>query len=95
MADIKTQKVEDLKKVIADKREALRVFRFGESGSRLRNVRAGRNLKREIAQMMTEIRSRELEVIKKAQKEVAETLKNLKKVEKPVKAKIASKAKTK
>lgn len=58
MADIKQQSVEDLKKDIAEKREALRSFRFGAAGSRTRNVREGRNLRREIARLLTELRSR-------------------------------------
>lgn len=51
----KEWKAEDLKKEIATKREALRVFRFGETGSRTRNVREGRTLRREIARMLTEL----------------------------------------
>jgi len=44
--------------MIVDKREALRVFRFGGAGSRTRNVRAGRILRKEIAQALTELRAR-------------------------------------
>ena len=58
MADYKKQEVGELKKLIADKRESLRVFRFGGAGSRTRNVREGRTLRREIAQIMTELRTR-------------------------------------
>jgi ribosomal protein L29 len=58
MSDLKTQNVEDMKKEIAEKREALRVFRFGESGSRSRNVREGRSLRRSIARILTELRAR-------------------------------------
>ncbi len=60
MADIKKQDVAELQKLISDKREALRVFRFGGAGSRTRNVREGRVLRREIAQVMTELRAREI-----------------------------------
>lgn len=60
MTDLKTQSIENLQKDIADKREALRVFRFGGSGSRARNVREGRNLRREIARILTELRARML-----------------------------------
>ena len=60
MADIKKQDVAELQKLIADKREALRVFRFGGAGSRTRDVRAGRTLRREIAQAMTELRARQI-----------------------------------
>lgn len=58
MADFKEQGTEELEKVVIDKREALRVFRFEGAGSRRRNVREGRNLRREIAQILTELRSR-------------------------------------
>lgn len=60
MADLKTYSMEDLAKEIADKREALRVFRFGEAGSRTRNVREGRMLRRDIARLLTEERARVL-----------------------------------
>ena len=68
MADIKDQKTEDLMKEMADKCEALRSFRFGESGSRTRNVREGRNIRRGIARIMTELnkRRREEGVVSKA-----------------------------
>lgn len=62
MADIKTRNVEDLKKEVADKREELRVIRFNESGSRARNVRSERNLRREVARLLTELTSRDLPV---------------------------------
>ena len=51
--------------MIADKREALRVFRFGGAGSRTRNVREGRTARREIAQMLTELRKRTIASEKK------------------------------
>ena len=60
MADTKKQSIEDLKKDIAGKREALRVFRFGESGSRTRNVREGRTLRRDIARILTELKARDI-----------------------------------
>jgi len=67
MADIKKQSVEDLQKDLAGKRESLRTFRFGGAGSRSRNVREGRTLRKEIAKIMTELRARELAAkVKKA-----------------------------
>lgn len=60
MSDFSKQDVEELRKLIADKREALRVFRFGGAGSRTRNVREGRNVRREVAQILTELREREI-----------------------------------
>lgn len=58
--DFSKHDIPELHKMVADKREALRVFRFGGAGSRTRNVREGRNLRREIAQILTELRKREL-----------------------------------
>lgn len=60
MADLKTWSIEDLQKEVAAKREALRTFRFGEAGTRTRNVREGRNLRKEIARLLTEINSRKV-----------------------------------
>ena len=56
---------ESLKKIIADKREALRVSRFEGAGSRRRNVREARNLRREIARVMTELSARKIAESKK------------------------------
>ena len=64
MTDIKKETVEVLKKNIADLQEQLRVFRFEGAGSRLRNVRGGRNLRHEIARALTELRTREIAVTK-------------------------------
>jgi ribosomal protein L29 len=60
MADFSKQDVQELKKLVADKREALRAFRFGAQGTRTRNTREGRNLRKEIARMLTELRKREV-----------------------------------
>lgn len=49
----------ELKKELASKREALRVFRFGGSGSKQKNVKEGAVLRKEIARILTEINSRE------------------------------------
>ncbi|HUO50684.1 MAG TPA: 50S ribosomal protein L29 [Candidatus Paceibacterota bacterium] len=60
MADIKTQDTQELQRTIAEKREALRAFRFGAAGSRSRNVREGRELRKEIARLLTEVNSRKV-----------------------------------
>lgn len=60
MADLKTWNIEDLQKEIATKREALRTFRFGEAGTRTRNVREGRTIRKEIARLLTEMNSRKV-----------------------------------
>ncbi len=45
----------DLVKALLDKREALRKFRFGEAGSKTRNVKEGLGLRKDIARIMTEL----------------------------------------
>jgi len=56
----------ELKKLLSDKREALRTFRFQSAGTHARNVREGRSIRKEIAQIMTEIRSQEIASEKKS-----------------------------
>lgn len=58
MKEIKTLKDIDLKKTLSDKREALRNFRFGSAGSKTRNVREGRAIRKNIAQVLTEVNAR-------------------------------------
>ncbi|MFQ5661744.1 MAG: 50S ribosomal protein L29 [Candidatus Paceibacteria bacterium] len=58
MKDIKNKNEKDLMKDVRDKSEKLRAFRFGIAGSKVRNVKEGKNLKREIAQILTEVNSR-------------------------------------
>ena len=55
----KTNTVEELHKKVTELREQLRAFRFGGAGSRTRNVREGRVIRREVAKVLTELRSRE------------------------------------
>lgn len=66
MADLKKYSVEDLNKEIAEKREALRTFRFGSAGSRSRNVREGRTVRKDIARLMTEVSARKVASVKKS-----------------------------
>lgn len=54
------QDAEQLKTSVNDMREKLRNFRFGGAGSRSKNVREGRNLRRDIARALTEIRAKDL-----------------------------------
>jgi len=59
-SDFTKYSVQDLHKEIADKREALRNFRFGSAGSRSRNTREGRNLRKDIARLFTEVNARKV-----------------------------------
>ena len=45
----------DLVKALYEKREALRAFRFGEAGSKSRNVKEGAAARKEIARILTEL----------------------------------------
>jgi ribosomal protein L29 len=55
MSEFKNKNRTELEKTLADKREALRAFRFGTSGSKTRNVKEGKNLKKDIARILTEL----------------------------------------
>ncbi len=48
----------ELVKLVGEKREALRAFRFGVAGSKVTNVKDGRNLRREVAQILTALQSK-------------------------------------
>ena len=63
MVDVAKKSVKDLEKIVRDKREELREFRFGSAGSRVRNVRDGRNIRKTIAQALTELKKRTLQNI--------------------------------
>ena len=55
---IKSKNNKDLIKMLNEKREVLRKFRFGISGSKTRDVKEGKNARKEIAQVLTELNSR-------------------------------------
>jgi len=54
--DKKTEK--DLEKDLLKKKENLRIFRFGVSGSKAKNVKEGNNTRKDIARILTELRRR-------------------------------------
>jgi len=51
--DYQKESPADLKKALVEKRAALADFRFSISGSRTKNVKAGRNTRRDIARILT------------------------------------------
>ncbi len=57
-ANFKDKSDKDLAKLLEEKKGSLLNFRFGISGSKTRNLMEGRNLKKEIANIMTEISAR-------------------------------------
>jgi len=56
--DLKDTSVEDLNKMIAEKREELRTLRFSGMGSRVKDASAPKKLRAEVARIMTELASR-------------------------------------
>lgn len=55
MKELKNKTPQELNKMIAEKREVLRHFRFGSAGAKTKNVKLGKTTKKEIARMMTEL----------------------------------------
>jgi ribosomal protein L29 len=53
MKDLIKKSTAELKTLLSQKREALRVFRFGVAGSNTRNVKEGSVLKKDIARILT------------------------------------------
>ena len=62
MSSLKTKKDTDLNKELANKRRSLREFRFGVAGSKIKNIKEARNLRKEIAQVLTELNSRKQKI---------------------------------
>lgn len=58
MKDIAQKKDTDLVKLLAEKREELRAFRFNMTGSAMRDVRAARTNKKDVARILTELNAR-------------------------------------
>jgi len=53
IAELKNKEKDELVKILKDKKEVLRNFRFGLAGSKTRNVKEGRLLKKDIARILT------------------------------------------
>lgn len=53
MKDLEKKSDQDLEKMLRDKRRALFNFRVGIAGSKIKNVKEARKLKKEIAQILT------------------------------------------
>lgn len=60
MKEYKDKTPKDLMKLIAEKREAIRNFRFGSTGSKTKNVKLGKTLTKDIARIMTELSLRKI-----------------------------------
>ena len=58
MSVFKDKNEKDLANELKDKREALRTFRFGVSGSKVKNTKEGNLLRKDIARILTELNRR-------------------------------------
>jgi ribosomal protein L29 len=58
MNTFKNNTEKELVNLISEKRAALHTFRFGIAGSKTRNVKEGKTLKKDIARIMTELTAR-------------------------------------
>lgn len=58
MSELSKKAEETLKKELIEKRKALREFRFNISGSKLKDVKSGKALKKDIARILTELNGR-------------------------------------
>ena len=60
MADLKKNTVDELRALIAELRGSLRTIRFGSAGSRARDVKQAKTVRRDIARIETELSVRSL-----------------------------------
>lgn len=59
MSTLAEKNVNELKKLLTEKQKGLYEFRFAISGTKTRDVKEGMRLRREIAQILTELNSRQ------------------------------------
>ncbi len=59
--DITTKTAPDLMKMLSEKKELLRVFRFGTAGAKAKNVKEGKAIKKDIARIMTVLSSKRVD----------------------------------
>lgn len=57
-SDITTKTPADLAKMLTEKREELRAFRFGGAGAKTKNVRQGRVIRKDIARILTALHAK-------------------------------------
>ena len=58
MSELTNKTQEELSRMIAENQGKLQAFRFAMAGSKTKNVKEGKGLRREIAQVLTELRAR-------------------------------------
>ncbi|MDO8619823.1 MAG: 50S ribosomal protein L29 [bacterium] len=58
MSDYTNKSREELNRLVTDNRIKLQAFRFAMSGGKTKNVKEGRNLRKEIARALTEVKAK-------------------------------------
>jgi ribosomal protein L29 len=58
MKDITAKTPADLMKMVQEKRESLRAFRFGAAGAKSKNVREGRAIRKDVARILTALNAK-------------------------------------
>ncbi len=58
MKDLLTKEVSELKKMIGEKKEELRKFRFGVVNGKTKNTKEAHTIKKDIARVLTAINSK-------------------------------------
>lgn len=58
MNELIKQTTPELEKTLADKRESLRAWRFGLTGSKVKNIKEGNATKKDIARILTAINAK-------------------------------------
>ena len=58
MPELKKKTDKELLKMLHEKREVLRGFRFDTTGTKIKNVKEGANTRKEVARILTELNSR-------------------------------------
>ncbi|OHA21519.1 MAG: 50S ribosomal protein L29 [Candidatus Taylorbacteria bacterium RIFCSPHIGHO2_01_FULL_51_15] len=61
MSEYAKKTKEELDRLVRDHREKLQAFRFAITGSKAKNTKEGRNLRKEIARILTEVQRRTIE----------------------------------
>ncbi len=56
--DLKTKTTEELRRLVADNKGKIQAFRFAMAGSKGKNVKEGKNLRKEIARALTELKQK-------------------------------------
>lgn len=55
--ELKSKSADEVAKMLTERRLALKNFRFNISGSKAKNIREGRNIRKDVARLLTFLRN--------------------------------------